>query len=213
MLRDVWIVGAEGGIGRFCCGYLHPHRMFTNYIDVTLSVEEIMKQLGDYEPSVLVYAAGVNHLDWSDRIDPERMLYVYNVNVVGLLRCIQAAPKLSTVVVIGSDAARRPMRTSAAYNASKAAVEAAVKCIARERPELRINVVAPGLIEGTAMTQYVYKRTAQLRPGFDLGSYMTDGIPAGRAGTVREVAEVVEWLVNKAPDYLTGSVIEVNGGR
>lgn len=213
-MPDVWIVGATGGIGRFCKEYLSHHRMLTNYCDVARA-HMIREGLGSYKPEMLVYAAGINHLAWSRDLNPLDMMAVYDVNVVGVLRCLQAAPTLKRVVVIGSDAAVRPMRTSVAYNASKAALEAMVKCIARERAEegFVINIVAPGLIEGTEMTMDVYRQTAELRPDLDLEQYMVSGIPAGRAGNAREIARVVKWLVDDAPDYLNGSVITVNGAR
>lgn len=163
----------------------------------------------------LVYAAGANYLDWSQDIDTmDRMRYLYDVNCIGLIRCLQLRPEIEKCVVIGSDAATRPMRTSVAYNASKAALNAAVKCIARERArELQINIVSPGLISEGQMTAYVYDRTKELRPDLDLESYMLGGIPMGRPGYAVEVAEVVRWLLEDAPAYLNGSIIEVNGAR
>jgi len=211
---DVWITGANGGIGKSCCDYLSHHRLLTNDGDVQDKIN-LINLLGGFQPEVLVYCAGRNYLDWSYKISTIEFNWIYDTNVTGLIRCIQVAPTLSKVVVIGSDAARRPMRTSVAYNASKAAVEAAVKVIARERAHegFVINCVSPGLIEGTAMTDYVIERTKELRPELDIEEYMLSGIPAGRPGEPSDVARVVKWLVDEAPDYLNGSIIELNGGR
>ena len=217
--REIWIVGGSGAIGEACGKKLarnDRNQVYASGRDVDVcSTADIEQFLNEKAPDVLVYAAGVTHLDWSEKIDLDEMSRVYDVNVLGLIRCIQSGLYLNRVVVIGSDAARRPMRTSIAYNASKAALEAAVKVIARERAGkgFFINIVAPGLIEDGEMTRYVYERTAELRPGLDLEYYMLNQIPAGYPGQTTEVAEVVRWLVEDAPDYLNGAVIDVNGAR
>lgn len=214
----IWLVGHEGKIGEAIINAYGEENLVYGPIDVTAPMVVHFHHLfkGDQKPWGLIYNAGINHLDWTRNLDPAAMMGCYAINVVGLLRCLQAAPSLKRVVVIGSDAARRPMRTSAAYNCSKAALEVLVQTVARERAHegFVINTVAPGLIEGTAMTEYVYARTAQIRPGFpDLHDYMIGQIPAGRAGKAYEVAEVVLWLMNDAPNYINGETINVNGAR
>jgi len=211
----VWITGASGAIGKTIQGMLFEHETFTEWVNV-----RDQEQLDKYAQSLpsldaLVYAAGVNILEWSSNIVDTDMNYVYDVNVTGLIRCLQAAPEITKCVVIGSDAATKPMRTSVIYNASKAALNAAVKCIARERASnhFQINVVSPGLIVGTDMTEAVYQRTKELRPDLDLDSYMVGQIPMGRPGSPGDVARVVRWLLEDAPAYLNGSIIEVNGAR
>lgn len=217
-MSKIWITGATGAIGTACRFVLDnsvvDHEIYADDVDVRWA-QTILKFLRDKEPATLVYAAGYNHLDWSWEVDLECVRHAYDVNVVGLLRCIQMCDSLNQVVVIGSDAARRPMRTSVAYNASKAALEAAVKVIARERARegFVINIVAPGLVKEGNMTQYVYTRTQVLRPEVDLQKYMLAQIPAGRAAYALEVASVVQWLVEGAPSYLNGAVIDVNGAR
>jgi NAD(P)-dependent dehydrogenase (short-subunit alcohol dehydrogenase family) len=106
------------------------------------------------------------------------------------------------------------------YNASKAALHETIRCIARERASDRfsINVLAPGLVEDTEMTKYVYQRSVEIRGRFDteddLDRYMLEGIPMDRAAEPEEIAEVVWWLLT-APhiQYLNGAIIPMNGGR
>jgi NAD(P)-dependent dehydrogenase (short-subunit alcohol dehydrogenase family) len=216
---NIWVAGSDGGIGSSIVSLLQDgHTVYgskmpeVNVTDIG-SVHHWCYKRPPFD--ALVYAVGINHLAWSRDIVPADMLDVYNVNVVGLVRCLKSAENVRRVVVIGSDAARRPMRTSIAYNASKAALEAAVKVIARERADqdFVINVVAPGLIANTAMTDYVLEETSRLRPGFDLQSYMIDGIPASMPGKKLDVARVTKWLLESAPRYLNGAVIDVNGAR
>lgn len=188
----------------------------------TLSIQQF---LNDYNPSddfqALVYNAGVNYLSWIEDMEIDQAEEVMNVNAMGFLRVyrqmaeqFQDAP--SRIVVIGSDAADTPLRTSAAYNASKAALHSMALCLARERaPMAQVNVVAPGLIGNTFMTDYVFGRTKEIRNWSEstLRDYMISKIPALRPGDAIEVGEVVRWLISDAPNYLTGQVIKVNGGR
>jgi 3-oxoacyl-[acyl-carrier protein] reductase len=219
---NCWIVGGTSGIGAAIFDHLcktseAQDQIFATGHDIDVRDQNALHLAARrMEPvQFLVYCAGDNYLDWSDRIDPQAMLDIYDVNCVGLIRTIRACPNLVKVVVIGSDAAWRPMRTSIAYNASKAALHAAVQCIARERAsdDFVINVVAPGLISGTDMTQYVYGRTEQLRPDVDIHSYMQDQIPIGRMGEPYEVAEVVRSLLALETPYLNGAIIAMNGAR
>lgn len=218
-MNDIWVAGGLGAIGTACALLLsenEKNRVYSSGMNADVrSYDRLKKFLADKNPDVLVYATGINYLDWSEDIDVDSMKLLYDVNVLGLVRCLQVAKNVRRAVVIGSDAARRPMRTSIAYNASKAALEAAVRVIARERASMNfvINIVSPGLIEEGKMTRYVYERTRELRPKLELEQYMLDQIPMGREGRAAEVAMVVKWLVEDAPDYLNGSVIDVNGAR
>jgi 3-oxoacyl-[acyl-carrier protein] reductase len=222
------LVGGSGGIGSAIERKLKKyapstliHKPSPGQMDVTnqVQVEEWISEMGPYEH--LVYAAGDNHLEWAHHMSVLDMQRLFDVNVCGLIRIIGEQEGWSNhffkrVVVIGSDAAEKPMRTSAAYNASKAALHAATLCYAREvAGRTAVNIVAPGKIADTSMTKYVENKTFELRQWTpdELRDYETAQIPVGRYGTSAEVAEVVAWLLYSAPEYLTGQVIKVNGGR
>ncbi|MFA5488923.1 MAG: SDR family NAD(P)-dependent oxidoreductase [Candidimonas sp.] len=97
-------------------------------------------------------------------------------------------------------------RSSASYIAAKSAVLGFTKALAREAAHMGITVnsVAPGLID-----------TDMLRSTLTSGGAMqatAANIPLGRIGTVQDVASAVDYLVSKEAGYITGSVIDVNGG-
>ena len=93
------------------------------------------------------------------------------------------------------------MPGQANYSAAKGGVIAATKALAQEvaKKKVTVNAVAPGFIR-TDMTE-----------GIDENEWKKH-IPAGRFGTVEEVADLVGFLASPASSYITGEVISINGG-
>lgn len=214
----LWIIGGTSGIGSevevAATSSNRIQKVWSTGLSVDVrSQEELDKFAVEKRPDALVYSAGINHLDWSQHIDISQAALLYDVNVLGLIRSLRTPAEIKRCVVIGSDAAWKPMRTSVAYCASKAALHQAVRVIARERSNLCINVVAPGKVEGTEMTKYVDWRSAELRPGMDHISHQIDQIPGRRFCTPGEVAEVVMYALLSNTDYLSGTVIPMNRDR
>lgn len=92
------------------------------------------------------------------------------------------------------------------YAASKGAIDTFTRGLAREiAPEgIRVNAVAPGLIETSLhAANGLSDRIERLAPG----------VPLGRAGTAEEVADAILWLLSPAASYVTGTILEVGGGR
>ncbi|MEN9762271.1 MAG: hypothetical protein RI906_2097 [Pseudomonadota bacterium] len=111
------------------------------------------------------------------------------------------------VIFFGSVAAQLGgYRSSAAYIAAKAAVMGFAKAFARESAHLGItaNTIAPGLID-TEMLRSTVSSSGALEAA-------ARNIPLGRIGTVDDVADAVGYLVSRSADYITGGVIDVNGG-
>lgn len=90
------------------------------------------------------------------------------------------------------------------YAASKAAVVSLTRSVAKLLAPTggRCNVLAPAGVETEMLRQYSLEQREDLRRG----------IPAGRFGTVEEIAELVCWLASPSSDYVTGQTIHVNGG-
>jgi 3-oxoacyl-[acyl-carrier protein] reductase len=90
------------------------------------------------------------------------------------------------------------------YAASKAGVIGFTKSIAREYASrnIQVNAVAPGFIE-TAMSQAIPQKERE---------FLIKQIPAERLGNPEDVAEAVLFLSSPAADYITGQVLNVNGG-
>lgn len=180
---------------------------------------QLRRHIDIFDPTDAVYSVGVNELDWIKDLERDSFSDLMDINVWGFLSTIQELQRTvgaKNVVAVTSDAAWRPMRTSAAYCASKAALEMAVRVASRELAPAgwRINAVAPGKVEDTAMTSYVDERVLELR-GWTVEAaeaYEVASTPLGRKVTKREVAEVI-WSVLNGPKAQTGEIIAVNGGR
>lgn len=110
----------------------------------------------------------------------------------------------SSLVFVGSNAARRGLAGMVAYSAAKAGLEGATRALARELgPQgIRVNAVAPGVI-----------RTDMTRDFGDAGytAYAAE-VPLGRVGEAEDVAPAVEFLLGDGARYITGQVLDIDGG-
>ncbi len=124
-----------------------------------------------------------------------------------LLRSLLRARRVATgaaIVFVSSNLARRGLPGKVAYAAAKAGLEGACRGLARELgPEgVRVNCVAPGLL-ATEMTADMGK------DGYE--SYGEE-VPLGRVGHPVDVAGVVRFLLSDDARYVSGQVIDVDGG-
>lgn len=175
----------------------------------------------DERPDHVVYCAGVNRLDWLRDIKRHEYHEVMEVNVWGFVSVMQAMSREgildASIVAVSSDAAQRPMRTSLAYCASKAALDMAVRVAAREMAILgswRVNAVSPGKVENTPMSDYVDARVMELRHWTkdEADAREAASWVLGRPVYADEVAATV-WSVLTGPTALNGQIVTVNGGR
>jgi len=132
---------------------------------------------------------------------------VFAVNVIGTMLCAREAVRAmdagAAIVNVSSIAARLGSAGEYVdYAASKAAVDTFTLGLAREvAPRgIRVNAVAPGLIDTEI---HEAGRLERLR----------GAVPLGRIGAADEVAEAIRWLLSPSASYVTGSILEIGGGR
>lgn len=145
-------------------------------------------------------------------IEPEQWDLVMAVNLKGVFHCIKAVVPImmrqrsGRIVSISSQAAKIGFSGPAAshYAASKAGVSALTRFAAHELAPygILVNAVAPGTIQ-TPMRKLTIP---------ELDNLAIAGIPQGRFGTIDEVANAVVFLASDLASYITGEIMDVNGG-
>jgi len=168
-------------------------------------VEDIAERLGSI--AVLVNNAGIiadglfmmmSQNNWQSVIDTSLHGF-YNMTRPVIEKMVRR--RKGAIVSISSASSLMANRGQANYSAAKAGLNGASRAVASEvaRLGIRVNVVAPGLIE-TDMIRDVPKDQIKAM------------IPMARIGKPEEVARVVGFLCSDAASYLTGQIISVNGG-
>lgn len=149
-----------------------------------------------------------------DDIEEEHVDLVVDVNVKGTFYCSQAAlPYMtagSAIVTVSSIGGRQPSPvTGVPYAASKAAVLGLTRRLAREvgGRGIRVNAVAPGLfLTGRLQEMYDAMPDSERRE-------VLDAIPLDRFPELREIVDPILFLASDESSYITGVVLDVNGGR
>lgn len=159
---------------------------------------------------ILVNNAGITRDQLVMRMKGADWRAVLDTNLTGPYLCIQSVigsmlkQRWGRIINITSIFGQMGQTGQANYSASKAGLIGLTMSVAREvaSRNITVNAVAPGWIE-TAMTEVL---SQELRDG------MAKAIPLGRAGTDQEVAHAVCFLASPDSGYITGHVLNVNGG-
>lgn len=178
---------------------------------VVAAVKKTEETLGPL--SILVNNAGIagrTDLSWNLGVDEVRS--VFEVNVIGtFLFCKAVVPGMiarghGRIINVASIAGKEGNPTLLPYSASKAAVIALTKSLAKElagRGDVTVNAISPAVIR-TTMLESLAPATVE---------YMIAKIPIGRTGTIDEVAALVHYLASLEASFTTGQCYDISGGR
>ena len=226
--KKVLVTGSTGAIGEACARYFHDNGYFvylnyrsnekkanelhselensqTIHFDI-VNKEEVRSALEDLELDVVVNNAGIakDNLfffmtddEWGDVIDTS-VNGTYYVTKAVLKNMI--ANKRGSIINVASISGLVGNAGQTNYSAAKGAMIAFTKALSAEvaRYKIRVNAVAPGLIESEMTKDLPLKE-------------MKKAIPLRRIGTPQDVAECVFFLGDKA-SYVTGETINISGG-
>ena len=169
-------------------------------------VKAAFSQMGDVD--ILVNNAGICYYGLMNQMSGEQWDRIFDVNVKGIYHCVNAAmpgflkKQRGCVINVSSMWGRVGASCEAAYSATKGAVIALTKALAKELGPsgIRVNAVAPGVI--------LTDMCANVDP--EILEEMAEDAPVGRNGRPMDVARAMEYLANA--EFVTGHVLNVDGG-
>ncbi len=220
------VTGAAQGIGREICerfvglgarvagidlnapeieGALGVAADVTDPASLDAAFTRVEEELG--APGILVLNAGIFIVEPFAETSIESWRRTIDVNLTGAFSCAQralpgmVAAGYGRVLAVGSSAGVTGGKSScAAYAASKAGVMCLAKSIANEYAAdgITSNAIAPALIDTAMMDS---------QP-----EGIEKSVPVGRLGTATDVADLVAFLCSEHSGYITGEVVDINGG-
>ncbi|PYI56724.1 MAG: beta-ketoacyl-ACP reductase [Verrucomicrobia bacterium] len=173
-------------------------------------VESMMKQIQDRHGGldVLVNNSGIISDRTIKKMSMEEFESVLRVNLTGTFTVTQKAAAIlrngGRIVNLSSVSGQMGLFGQANYSSSKAAIIALTKVSAREfaRQNITVNAIAPGFID-VGMSKALPEEVTE---------NFIKQIPLGRLGDVNEIVDAVIFLASSMASYITGHVLNVNGG-
>lgn len=235
-MKTIVITGASSGLGKCIKDQLESEftaqelRVFdwSSETDVDVrsfksvkAAEIEFNNAGIDKIDVLINNAGVNHIEWIDKLEEHDWDRIIDTNAKGIFLVTQALlPYLKggTILNIVSNASHMPMTHSLAYNASKGAAEIMTRQMARELSKthnITVFGISPNKLRDTGMSAYIDKRVCELRDWTpeQAQKYQLAGLPAGEETSPETLAEFIAFLLSSKQrhKYLQGCIIPYGG--
>ena len=180
----------------------------SNPENVELGIKRVVDEQGRLD--ILVNNAGITRDGLLMRMKDEDWKAVLDVNLAGTFYCCREAiptmikARRGRIINLASVVAQLGNAGQANYVASKAGIIGLTKALARELAgrQITVNAIAPGFID-TEMTRNLPNSAKEK---------LLAAIPLGRMGLDKDIAYAVKFLASPQAGYITGQVINVNGG-
>ena len=188
-------VAAQTGAAAICCD-----------VADTAAVKAAVEALPDVD--ILICNAGIVHYGLMSMMEPSAWDRIFDVNVKGIYNCVNATmphflkKHSGCIITVSSMWGQVGASCEAAYSATKGAVIALTKALAKELGPsgIRVNCVAPGVI--------LTDMCANMDP--ETMASLAEESALGRNGTPEDVAKAFAYLAEA--DFVTGQVLGINGG-
>ncbi len=182
----------------------------TDLSSIREAVASVEQDLGPID--ILVNNAGINIPRPATEVTEDQWDQILDVNLKGAFFCSkEVAPGMiarakGKIINVSSAAGLVPLEERAAYSSSKAGLLMLTRALALEWAphQITVNAVAPTFIETELARQTLDQ------PG--MRDYLLSRIPLNRLATVEDLAGAVIYLCSPAADFITGTVIPVDGG-
>lgn len=182
-----------------------------NLDDIESTIKQIVKDLGPVDG--LVYCAGISTSRPLQFFKPDIVRRVLDINLNGFIEIVRCLTKKNRfnpgmrIVGISSIASIQGDKTHTIYAASKAALDSAVKCMAKELADKNIcvNTVAPAFIKTAMYDSYINHNGQEAVEKILNRQYL--GL-----GYVEDVANAIAFLISPAARFITGICLPVDGG-
>src|SRR5699024_1774212 len=157
--------------------------------------------------------AGISRYFWIGNLEPKEWHNIVDVNLTGQYHLAHAiAPRMyererGYIVNVSSGAGQRGSASGGVhYSAAKAGVFGLTKGLAKQlAPYVRVNCIVPGLMDTPLATDSELWTEEELTEA-------VENIPLGELGDPDAVARVIHFLCGDGAEYMTGSVVNVDGG-
>jgi 3-oxoacyl-[acyl-carrier protein] reductase len=178
--------------------------------DIDKLLSETQKQFGRLD--ILVNNAGVYEFSPLEAITEEHFHKQFDLNVLGLILTTQAAvkrfgPDGGSVINISSVASTLTPPNTSVYSATKGAVDAVTKSLAKElgARKIRVNAINPGMVDTEGVRAGGYAEG-------EFRKQTESQTPLGRIGETKDIAPAVVFLASPESGWITGETLRVSGG-
>ena len=190
-----------------------------NENDIKKLVDETMREFGKID--ILIHNAGGPPSGSIESIPNEEWSHSINLNLRSLIRIarlvipIMKKNHFGRIIMITSVSAKQPLENMVLSNTTRLGVIGFAKTLANEygKDNILVNVVCPGPNLTDRMKELIQSAVKTSgKSEEEVKKAWTDQIPLGRLGQPEELANLVVFLASEKASYLTGTVIQVDGG-
>ena len=193
------------------------HAYYTADLNELDSIGSLFKRIQEEQGKLdgMVYSAGISLSLPLNVFTPEKLHKIFTINFFAFVECVRQVCKKGRfqegmrIVGVSSIASMKGDKSHLGYSATKAAMDSAVRCIAKEVAEkgICINTVAPGMTATEMQEKYLQKQGRDSKNYQEILERQYLGI-----GKPRDIAETIVFLLSPSARFITGITLPVDGG-